>query len=108
MPVPVTLTTEGAIGVPKAIDARWPQSLRIRWWVHKRHTLQQKVPAQLWPEVKAGLVARREAPTPEKAEKRREALVAQEHRELPEAGRGLLDEAAASLTPLRVPQRPHP
>jgi transposase-like protein len=105
MQVPVTITTDGAIGLTKAIDAMWPKSLRIRCWFHKMQNLQQKVPAHLWPEVKALLVDMRDAPTPEKAEKRREAIVAQYQRELPEACRCLLDDAAASLNHLAVPQR---
>jgi putative transposase len=105
MPTPVTITTDGAIGLTKAIDAMWPQSLRIRCWFHKMPNLQQKVPAYLWPEVKALLVDMRDAPTPEKAEKRREAIVAQYQQELPEACRCLLDDAAASLNHLAVPQR---
>jgi len=105
MPVPVTITTDGAIGLTKAIDAMWPKSLRIRCWFHKMQNLQQKVPAHLWPEVKALLVDMRDAPTPEKAEKRREAIVEQYQRELPEACRCLLDDAQASLTHLLVPQR---
>lgn len=55
MQTPVTITTDGASGLTKAIDAMWPKSLRIRCWFHKMQNLQQKVPAQLWPEVKAGL-----------------------------------------------------
>ena len=105
MPVPVTMTTDGAIGLTKAIDAMWPKSLRIRCWFHTRQNLQQKVPAHLWPEVKALLVDMRDAPTPQKAEKRREAIVAQYQRELPEACRCLLDDAQASLNHLAVPQR---
>jgi putative transposase len=105
MPVPVTITTDGAIGLTKAIDAMWPKSLRIRCWFHKMQNLQQKVPAHLWPEVKALLVDMRDAPTPEKAEKRREAIMEQYQRELPEACRCLLDDAQASLNHLLVPQR---
>jgi putative transposase len=105
MPVPVTITTDGAIGLTKAIDAMWPQSLRIRCWFHKMQNLQQKVPAHLWSEVKALLVDMRDAPTLEKAEKRREAIVAQYQRELPEACRCLLEDAQASLNHLAVPQR---
>jgi putative transposase len=105
MQIPVTITTDGAIGLTKAIDAMWPKSLRIRCWFHKMQNLQQKVPAPLWPEVKALLVDMRDAPTPEKAEKRREALVAQYQRELPEACRCLLDDPQASLNHLAVPQR---
>jgi putative transposase len=105
MQPPVTITTDGAVGLTKAIDAMWPKSLRIRCWFHKMQNLQQKIPAHLWPEVKALLVDMRDAPTPEKAEKRREAIVAQYQRELPEACRCLLDDAAASLNHLAVPQR---
>jgi putative transposase len=105
MQPPVTITTDGAVGLTKAIDAMWPKSLRIRCWFHKMQNLQQKIPAHLWPEVKALLVDMRDAPTPEKAEKRREAIVAQYQRELPEACRCLLDDAAASLNHLAVPRR---
>ena len=102
---PVTIIPDGAMGLPKAIEALGRQSLRIRCWFHKMQNLQQKVPAHLWPEVKALLVDMRDAPTPEKAEKRREAIVEQYQRELPEACRCLLDDAAASLNHLAVPQR---
>ena len=73
----LTITTEGALGLRKAIDTMWPQSLRIRWWLHKRQNFQQKVPARAWPEVKALLVDMRDAPTREKAEQRRDAIVDQ-------------------------------
>jgi transposase-like protein len=93
------------MGLTKAIEAMWPQSLRIRWWFHKMQHLHQQVPAPLWPAVKALLVDLRDAPTPEKAEKRRAAIVAQSQRELPAACRCLLDDAQASLNPLEVPHR---
>ena len=66
---------------------------------------QQKVPARAWPEVKALLVDRRDAPTREKAEQRRDALIEQYQREFPELCRGLLDDTDASLNHLAVPQR---
>jgi putative transposase len=50
---PATITTEGAIGWTQAIGAVWPKSLRLRGWFHQMQNLQQKVPAQAWPEVKA-------------------------------------------------------
>jgi transposase-like protein len=102
---PVTITTDGALGLTKAIDAMWPQSLRIRCWFHKRQNLQQQVPALAWPEFKALVVAMRDAPTREKAEERRAQIVAQYQREFPEACRCLLDDADASLHHLAVPQR---
>ena len=105
MPTPVTITTDGAAGLTKAIDAMWPKSLRIRCWFHKMQNLQQKVPAGAWPECKALVVDMRDAPTREKAEERRDAIVARYQREFPEACRCLLDDAEASLNHLAVPQR---
>src|SRR5262245_45001398 len=105
MPTPVTITTDGAVGLTKAIDALWPKSLRIRCWFHKMQNLQQKVPAQAWPEFKALVVDMRDAPTREKAEKRREAIVERYQHEFPAACRCLVDDAEASLNHLAVPQR---
>lgn len=102
---PVTITTDGAVGLIKAIETMWPKSLRIRCWFHKMQNLQQKVPVQAWPEFKALVVDMRDAPTREKAEERRAALVERYHQEFPEACRCLLDDAEASLNHLAVPQR---
>jgi putative transposase len=105
MQVPVTITTDGAVGLTKAVDTMWPKSLRIRCWFHKMQNLQQKVPAQAWPEFKALVIDMRDAPTVEAAKERREAIVTRYQREFPEACRCLLDDAEASLNHLYVPQR---
>jgi putative transposase len=105
MRTPITITTDGALGLTKAIDTMWPKALRIGWWFHKRPNFQQKVPARAWPEGKALLVDRRDAPTREKAEQRRDAIVEQYQREFPERCRCLLDDAEARLNHLVVPQR---
>lgn len=105
MRTPLTITTDGAGGLTKAIDATWPKSLRIRCWFHKMQNLRQKVPAQAWPEFKALVVDMRDAPSREKAEERRDQIVAQYQREFPEACRCLLDDTEASLNHLEVPQR---
>jgi len=103
---PVTLTTDGASGLTKAIDAIWPKSLRSRCWFHQRKNLEQKVPAQAWPAFKALVVDMRDAPSRQKAEERRDQIVAQYQREFPEACRWLLDDTEASLNHLEVPPRP--
>jgi len=105
MQTPVTITTDGAVGLTKAIDTMWPKSLRIRCWFHKMQNLQQKVPALAWPEFKALVVDMRDAPTVETARERRQAIVARYQREFPEACRCLLDDAEASLNHLSVPHR---
>jgi putative transposase len=102
---PVTITTDGAVGLTKAIDAIWPRSLRIRCWFHKMQNLQQKVPPQAWPECKALVVDMRDAPTVAAAERRRQAIGAEYHLDFPEACRCLLDDATASLNHLAVPPR---
>jgi putative transposase len=103
---PVTITTDGAPGLTKAIDVIWPKALRIRCWFHKMQHLQQKVPPQAWPEFKALVADMRDAPTVPEAERRRQLIVNRYQRDFPEACRCLLDDAEASLTPLYVPQRP--
>lgn len=66
---------------------------------------QQKMPDRVWPEVKALLIDMRDAPSREKAEQRRDAIIEQYQREFPEFCRCLLDDAAASLNHLAVPKR---
>jgi putative transposase len=105
---PVTITTDGAPGLIKAVEARWPKSLRIRCWFHKMQNLMQKVPPQAWPEFKALVVDLRDAPTLAAAERRGQALVAEYHLDFPEACRCLLEDGKASLTPLQVPPRHQP
>ena len=105
LPTPVTITTDGAPGLTKAIDVIWPKALRIRCWFHKMQNLQQKVPPQAWPEFKALVADMRDAPTVPEAERRRQLIVNRYQRDFPEACRCLLDDAEASLNHLYVPQR---
>jgi putative transposase len=105
LPTPVTITTDGASGLTKAVDVIWPKALRIRCWFHKMQNLQQKVPPQAWPEFKALVMDMRDAPTVTAAEQRRQAMVSRYQRDFPEACRCLLDDAEASLNHLYVPQR---
>jgi transposase-like protein len=102
---PVTMTTDGAVGLTKAIDVMWPKSLRIRCWFHKMQNLPQKVPPQVWSEFKALVIDMRDAPSVAEAERRRQELVKRSQLDFPEACRCLLDEAQASLNHLAVPPR---
>ncbi len=101
----MTITTDGALGLPQAIDARWPKSLRIRCWFHKMKNLEQKGPEQAWPAFKTLVTDLRDAPSRKKAEERRDQMVALYQREFPEACRCLLDDAEASLNHLELPPR---
>ena len=49
LPVPLTITSDGAPGLLRAIDEIWPKSWRIRCWVHRMLNFKSKVPDHLWP-----------------------------------------------------------
>jgi transposase-like protein len=102
---PVTITTDGAPGLIKAIDAMWPRALRIRCWFHKMQNLHQKVPPQAWPAFKALVADMRDAPTCEAGQRRQQAILAHYQDTFPEACRCLEDDAEASLNHLKVPAR---
>lgn len=61
--IPLTVTSDGAPGLIRAIEEVFPKSLRIRCWVHKIKNLSSKVPPALWPEVKAEILQVRDAAT---------------------------------------------
>lgn len=103
--VPVTITTDGAPGLIKAVDFVWPRSLRLRCWFHKMQNLAQKVPPQAWPAFKALVVDLRDAPTFAEGQRRLQAILEQYGHTLPEACRCLADDAEASLNHLKVPHR---
>jgi transposase-like protein len=48
LPVPLTITTDGAPGLLRAVDEVWPQSLRLRCWVHTTRNVEAKGPAERW------------------------------------------------------------
>ncbi|WP_407079635.1 transposase [Candidatus Hakubella thermalkaliphila] len=56
--IPLTVTSDGAPGLIRAIEETFSKSLRIRCWVHKMENLSSKVPPALWPEIKAEIPVR--------------------------------------------------
>ena len=83
---PVTITTDGAPGLIKAVDMMWPRALRLRCWFHKMQILPQTVPPQAWPAFKAMVADMRDAPTFEEGQRRLQHLLAQYQDTRPEAG----------------------
>jgi transposase-like protein len=102
---PVTITTDGAPGLIKAVDFVWPRSLRMRCGFHKMQNLMQKVPPQAWPAFKALVAEMRDTPTFEEGQRRLHDLIGQYQDTFPEACRCLADDAEASLNHLKVPTR---
>jgi transposase-like protein len=50
--VPISITSDGAPGLMKAIDAVFPNSVRIRCWFHRMENFSNKVPIEVWPDIK--------------------------------------------------------
>lgn len=105
LPTPLSITTDGAAGLIKAVEKVWPQSRRIRCWFHKMQNLQQKVPEAEWKTLKAELEDIRDAPSFDKGQQRLQEFIARYAGRFPEAGRCLDDDWQASLNHLHFPLR---
>jgi transposase-like protein len=105
LPAPLTITTDGAPGLLRAVDEVWPQSLRLRCWVHTTRNVEAKVPAERWLEVKGALLAIRDAATPAAGEQAVTAFLERFGREFPAACKSLSEDLAARLTHLQLPWR---
>ena len=103
LPCPLTITSDGAPGLIKAIEAMWPESERIRCWFHKMKNVLEKVPEQVHGLIKRLLADVRDAPDYETGQARALALIEQYKRELPSAMACLEDDLQASLAHLKLP-----
>lgn len=103
LPVPLTMTSDGAPGLLRALAEVFPQSVRIRCWMHKMRNVLDKLPDSAREEVKAWLVAVRDAPTPEAGSQAAAETIARFQREYPAAMKSFADDLEASLGHLRVP-----
>lgn len=105
LPVPLTITTDGAAGLIRAVGELWPKSVRLRCWVHRMRNILAKVPESMRAEVKAHLAAIRDAPTLEMGEDAARAFLARFGGELPSACACLSEDLEALLAHLRLPWR---
>jgi len=103
--VPVSITSDGAPGLLKAIDQVFAKSLRIRCWFHKMRNIVSKLPPEAIPEVKAHVISIRDAATYELGELRAQQVIAQYERLYPSAMRCLAEDLEASLNHLKLPAR---
>ncbi len=100
---PVSITSDGAPGLLRAITEMWPKSLRLRCWVHKMRNVLDKVPDRARAEVKAHLITIRDAPTYDAGRAAAQVVLAHFQREFPTAMASLGDDLEASLAHLKVP-----
>ena len=100
---PLTMTSDGAPGMLRALEEVFPQSVRIRCWMHKMQNVLGKLPEAARAEVKKWLVAVREAPTLEAGRRIAAEVIALYQRDYPAAMKSFADDLEASLAHLRVP-----
>lgn len=103
MNIPVSVTSDGALGLTKAIDEIFPLSLRVRCWVHKIRNLAVKLPDELWRKIKPEVLAIRDSLTYEEGKSRLDAMVAKYRRAYPSFVHCLLDDHQALLNILHIP-----
>lgn len=103
LPVPLTMTSDGAPGLLRTLEEVFPQSLRVRCWMHKMRNVLDKLPDAAREEVKAWLVAVRDAPTLEAGRQAAAQTIARFDREYPAAIKSFADDLDASLMHLQVP-----
>lgn len=103
LPVPLSITSDGAPGLLKALDEIWPLSLRIRCWAHKMRNVLDKVPESHKQEVKAFLTAVRDAPDYETGKQRATEFVEKYQDLFPRAVSSFTDDLEASLNHLKLP-----
>jgi putative transposase len=100
---PGSLTSDGAPRLLRAIKETRLTSLRIRCWAHTMRNVLDTVPDAARAEVKARLVAIRDAPTYEAGRQTALAVLARCERLSPTARAALRDDREARLAPLRLP-----
>lgn len=105
LPIPISVTSNGAPGLIKAIEDVFPKSLRIRCWVHKMENLSSKVPPALWPEVKAEILQIRDAATYEMGKELAQGLIEKYKKEYPSLISSFSEDLEALLSHLKLPVR---
>ncbi len=105
LPTPLTVTTDGAAGLIKAVETMWAGSERIRCWMHKMGNVLDKVPDTVRPELKAYLQDIRDAPSHRAGERRLKCVIDRYEAQYPSAIKSLKNDAAASLAHLKLPRR---
>jgi transposase-like protein len=103
LPTPITVTSDGAPGLIKAIEAMWPEAERIRCWFHKMKNVLEKVPEDQHESIKRLLQDVRDAPDHATGVKRVEQLIENHQKQLPSAMACLKDDLAATLAHLKLP-----
>ena len=103
--MPTSVTSDGAPGLIRAIEAVFSKSVRIRCWFHRLANIRAKLSDDTAPEVLAEIRAIRDAPTLDAARAQADRVVNRYRREFPAAIRCLEDDLDALLAVHRIPVR---
>ncbi|HLK57810.1 MAG TPA: IS256 family transposase [Chthonomonadaceae bacterium] len=103
---PITVTTDGAPGLLRAVSEAFPNSLRLRCWFHKMANVLAKIPDREHDLIRAHLCAIRDAPTLESGQQAAAAFIQAFGPRFPSAIKSFSDDLQASLAHLRLPE-PH-
>ena len=103
--IPLSVTSDGAPGAIKAIEAVYAKSLRLRCWVHKMENFSSKVPPSVWPEIKAEIIEIRDASSYRQGKDLALRFIEKHKREYPSLVASMSDDFEASLSHLKLPVR---
>jgi putative transposase len=103
--IPLSVTSDRAPGLVKAIEQMFPKSLPIHCWAHKMRNIVNKLPADAIPEVKSELAAIRDAPNYEVGLALANKVIDTYKTLYPSAIACLDDDLEASLNHLKLPVR---
>ena len=103
--LPTTVTSDGAPGLIKAIEAVFGSSVRIRCWFHRLANIRAKLPDESAAEVMAHLYAVRDAPTVDAARVAADRFENTYRRDFPAAVACFAEDREALLAVHRVPVR---
>jgi transposase-like protein len=103
--LPTTVTSDGAPGLIRAIEAVFPTSVRIRCWFHRLANVRAKLPDEAAAEVMAHLYAVRDAPTIDAARAAADRFESTYGRQFPSAVTCFAEDREALLAIHRVPVR---
>ena len=103
--VPTTVTTDGAAGLIKAVEAVFPKSLRLRCWYHRMKNFCDKVPEEFRPEIKAEIMTIRDAPGYEQGKQRAYEFIEKYKDKFPSLIKIFKEDLDALLNHLKLPFR---
>lgn len=101
--VPLTITSDGAPGLIRAIEEVFPVSLRVRCWCHKMRNIAKKLPESARADFMAHVRSVRDAATLEAGEDAVAFIIEKYSKEYPSAVACLTDDLEATLNHLKVP-----